>query len=114
MSFPKRLSTFRRERGLSQTALADTVGVHVSQLRRYEAGTSQPTLEVLRKMACALHVSGDALLFDEKERDPDDDLKLHFEAISKLGAKEREAIKMILEGLILKHEARELEALSRI
>ncbi|WP_250888291.1 helix-turn-helix domain-containing protein [Ralstonia solanacearum] len=48
MDFPKRLAALRKERGLTQQALADLVGVHLSQLKRYEGGTSQPTLEVLR------------------------------------------------------------------
>jgi ribosome-binding protein aMBF1 (putative translation factor) len=54
--------------------LADKLGIHVSQLKRYEAGTSQPTLDVLRKIALSLHVSSDVLLFDEGERGPDEDL----------------------------------------
>jgi len=35
MSFPGRLTTLRKERGLTQQALAERVGVHVTQLRRY-------------------------------------------------------------------------------
>ena len=59
MEFPQRLAALRREKGLTQQTLADTVGVHVTQLRRYEAGASQPTLAVLRKLAVALSVSAD-------------------------------------------------------
>ncbi len=56
------------DRGLTQQALADRVGIHVSQVRRYEAGGSQPTLDVLRNLAVVLSVSSDALVFDEAER----------------------------------------------
>lgn len=106
MAFPERLAALRKRRKLSQKVLAEAVGVHVTQLRRYEAGTSQPTLEVLQKLAPALRVSADALLFDEDERGPDDDLRLQFEAVSTFSDEEKMVIKALLEGMILKHEAR--------
>jgi len=54
MDFPDRLATLRKDKGLTQQALADQVGVHVVQIRRYEAGKSQPTLDVIRNLAVAL------------------------------------------------------------
>jgi hypothetical protein len=46
------------------------------------------------------------LIFDENERGPQDDLRLQFEAVSKFTAEEEKVIKSVLEGLILKHEAK--------
>jgi hypothetical protein len=46
------------------------------------------------------------LIFDERERGPADDLRLQFEAVSQFSAEEKEVIKAVLEGLILKHEAK--------
>lgn len=108
MDFPKRLVVLRKGRGLTQSVLADAVGVHVTQVRRYEAGTSQPTLDVLRKLAVALRVSADTLVFDEKERGPQDDMRLQFEAVSHLEPDEKEVVRSVLEGILLKHEARRL------
>lgn len=105
MEFPERLATIRKQRGLTQQALADTVGIHVTQLRRYEGGKAQPTLNVLRELARALRVSADTLLFDKDERGPADDLRLQFEAISRLGDREKEIIREMLEGMLIKHEA---------
>jgi hypothetical protein len=51
-------------------------------------------------------VSADKLIFDENERGPDDDLRLHFEAVSKLTLEEKKTIKELLEGMLLKHEAK--------
>src|SRR5689334_22012605 len=90
MDFPQRLTFLRKQRNLTQKALAEAVGIHVTQLRRYEAGSSQPTLDILRKLAVSLRVSADMLLFDLNERGPDDDLRLHFEAASRLSPKEKE------------------------
>jgi transcriptional regulator with XRE-family HTH domain len=105
MEFPERLATLRREHSMTQNALAEAAGIHVSQLKRYEAGTSQPTLEVIRKLAVALSVSTDLLIFDKEERGPDDELRLQFEALSKFTKEEKKIAKAVLEGLILKHEA---------
>lgn len=41
-TFARRLATTRKHVGLTRQALADRVGIHVTQLRRYEADTSQP------------------------------------------------------------------------
>ncbi len=49
------------ELGLSQTALADRVGVHVRQIRRYERGEQQPVLGVAAKLAETLGVTLDEL-----------------------------------------------------
>ena len=32
-----------------QKALAETVGIHLTQLSRYESGASQPILDVIRR-----------------------------------------------------------------
>ena len=84
--------------------------MHGAQIRRYESGSSQPTLDVIRKLAVALRVSADKLIFDENEREPDDELKMQFEAISSFAPEEKNIIKAVLDGLILKHEAKRWSA----
>jgi transcriptional regulator with XRE-family HTH domain len=106
LEFPERLAWLRKEKSLTQKVLAEAVGIHVTQLRRYEAGTSQPTLDILKKLAVALSVSADLLLFDKDERGPDEDLRLQFEAVSRMSAAEKRVVKELIEGMILKHEAR--------
>ncbi len=86
--------------------LADAIGINVSQLKRYEAGTSQPTLEVLRKLSIALSVSADALIFEESERGSDEGLKLLFKGVKPLIPEKKHLVKELIEGVILKHEAR--------
>jgi transcriptional regulator with XRE-family HTH domain len=106
MTFGQRLATLRKERGMTQPALAERVGIHVSQLRRYEAGTSQPTLEALRKTALALNVSADVLLFDADERGPQGDMRLHLEAVQHLDDDEKTVVRTVIESVLLRHEAR--------
>lgn len=105
MAFPQQLAALRKEKGLTQQVMADELGIHVSQLKRYEKGTSQPTLDVFRKIVLALNVSADKLLFDN-DRGPDDDLRFHFEAVSKLNSEEKKVIKELIEGMLLKHDAK--------
>lgn len=96
----------RKQRALTQKALAAEVGVHFVHLRRYEAGGSQPTLEVLCKLARALRVSADLLLFGEESRGPADEFRVQFEALSALGPEERRVVRDVLDALLLKHDAK--------
>jgi len=106
MNFGKRLATLRKARAMTQQALADQVGCHVTMVRRYEANETQPTLDVIRKMARALSVSADALVFEQDERNPTDELRLQFEAVSQLPPEEQSVVKEVLESLIIKYQAR--------
>jgi transcriptional regulator with XRE-family HTH domain len=105
MDFSQRLAATRKARGLTQDALADAAGINVSQVRRYEGGTSQPSLEVLRKLAVALSVSADELLFDSAERGPDQALRLQFEAASRLPPHDKDLVREVVESIIIRHDA---------
>lgn len=105
MSFPTRFLQLRKNNGLTQQAMADLVDIHITQVKRYEAGTAQPSLEILKKIATAFHVTTDWLIFDDAERDPNDELRLQFEALQGFTPEEKQVAKNVLEGLILKHDA---------
>jgi len=106
MSFGKRLAEIRKQRGLTQHALGELVGIHGIQIHRYESGNTFPTFEGIRKLAIGLNVSADALLFEKEEREPVESLRLQFEAISRFGPTEKQLVMEILDSLILKNEAR--------
>jgi transcriptional regulator with XRE-family HTH domain len=104
--FPTRMAELRKEKGLTQQQLAERVGVHVQQLKRYEAGVSQPTLDVIRNLAVTLGVSADQLLFGKDERGPDETLKLQFEAVSRFDPEAKKVVQQVLDSMILQQEAR--------
>lgn len=106
--FPGRLAILRKDRGMTQQALAEIVGIHVVQLRRYESGGSQPTLDVIRHLAVALSVSADTLLFGKDERGPDAELRFQFEAVSQFDPEDKKAARAVLDGLILRHQAKRM------
>ena len=104
MNFSSRVVALRKQKGLTQQGLSDVSGIHVQQIKRYEAGHAQPTAEALKKLALALHVTSDTLLFEESEREPDDDLKLRFEAIAAMLPEEQEVAKAVLDAIIVKSQ----------
>ncbi len=106
VDFPEKLLHLRKKNNLTQRKLGELVGVKVLQIRRYETNLSQPTLGVIKKLAIALGVTSDELIFDSKERDPSDDLRLQFEALKNFTDDEKHTAREVLESLILKHNAR--------
>ncbi|ELW2865818.1 helix-turn-helix transcriptional regulator [Salmonella enterica] len=106
MSLSERLIALRRQRGLSQQAMADAIGIHANSWKKYETGQAQPSIDVLKKIATSLNVSTDFLLFDEHERVPADELSLQFEAVSQLPEEEQSVVREVLESLIIKYQAR--------
>ena len=79
-------------------------------MKRYKAGGSQPTLDVIRKLSQALRVSADELLFGKAQRGPDQDLRLQFEAISRFNDDEKKVLRSVLQRLLLTHEIRRWSA----
>jgi transcriptional regulator with XRE-family HTH domain len=110
LNFPEHLAQLRKDKGLTQPQFAEKIGVHVAQVRRYEAGSSQPTLDVIRNMALALGVSADELLFAKDERGPDDSLKLQFEAVCRFDPEAKKVVQQVLASMILQQEARRWSA----
>jgi transcriptional regulator with XRE-family HTH domain len=113
MSFGRNLANFRKEKGLTQEDLVRRSGVAISQIRRYEAGKSSPTLDVVVRLARALGVSLDELALDKAtgvagsklmDREPLE----QFEMVSALDEDERQAVKKILEGVIVKHQVEKM------
>jgi transcriptional regulator with XRE-family HTH domain len=108
MHFPARLIQLRKTLGFTQQELAAAAELHVNQIRRYEAGTAQPTLDALIRLAKVLRVSLDDLVFGEGERGPSDDLRLQFEAVSQFPEEERKIVKALLDGMIIKFQTKQM------
>lgn len=112
MSFSQRIVSLRKQRGLTQQGLSDATGIHVQQIKRYEAGSSLPTADALKKLAIVLHVTADFLLFEPGEREPEDDMKLRFEAVAAMPEEDREVAKAVLDAMIVKSQV--TQAVSRV
>ncbi len=108
MPFADRLSNLRKQRGLTQEGLADLIGLTKTQIYRYEKSNAQPTLDVIRRLAIALSVSSDELVFEEDERQPDDNLVLLLEGVNRLDPDEKHVIREMIEGMIVKHQTKQM------
>lgn len=109
VDFPERLAKLRHDQGLTQAALAERVSIHVSQIRRYEQGTAQPTLDVIRRLTTALNTNADQLIFNHDETSGENsEWHLRLEAIQHLDPDEQQAIKTVIDGILLRHQARKL------
>ena len=108
MTFPKRFTELRKQKGMTQQQMADSIGIHLTQVKRYEAGQAQPSIDVLKKIALSFHTTTDSLVFDEGERDLPDGLMLQFEAIGQLPEEEQKAVRSMLEGMIVKHQTKQI------
>ncbi len=106
MGFPERLAAARKERGFTQKGLAEATGLSHIQVHRYENGVAQPTLDAIKRLAVALGVTTDELVFDPQERGPSDDLRLQFEAISAFDEEDKAVARTLLESLILRHQSK--------
>lgn len=112
MSIAANLVRLRKTHDLTQHELADLAGLHVNQVRRYEAGSAQPSLDGLKKIALALHISLDDLVFDQSERGPRGErLTMLFEAVAGLPADEQRVVQAVLDGLIVKNRTKQLAAM---
>lgn len=108
MNFPSQLIKVRKKAKLTQQALADSVSIHVNQIRRYEAGAAQPTLDTFIRLAEVLSVSLDELVSDERERGLCEELALQFEAVNNMPEEERHIIRALLDGMILRYQAKKI------
>lgn len=68
------------------------------------ASQTRPEQEVIHKLPLVVHTY--TLLFVEDERRPSDTLRLQFEALQWFDDEECQAAQAVLEGLILKHQAK--------
>ena len=64
------------------------VSIHLMQARRYESGEAQPSLDILKKIATTFNVTTDWLIFENGEREPQNELELKFEGVKQMTADE--------------------------
>lgn len=69
MQFNQRLKEVRVTRGLSQQAVAETLGLFRQQYARYETGTQQMQIEHYKRLAKFYRVSIDYLSGMDEETD---------------------------------------------
>ncbi len=91
-----RIKERRETLGISQSDLADAIGTSQNQVSRYERGASDPTSEMLLKLASALGTSPNWLTgFDEDEANSNSLNESELELLLRYRSKNPETKKMI-------------------
>lgn len=106
MSIARRLIKLRKDMKLTQQQMADLLDIHVNSIKKYETRQTQPSIDVLKKMATVLHVTTDSLLFEEHEREPKGEFALQLEAINQMPDGEQMIVREVLDSLIIKSQSR--------
>ena len=113
MPFAEKLTQLRKDKSFTQQELAKKARIGIAQIRRYEKGNSSPTLEVIKNIAKTPSVSADELIFDEGEgivasKIKDRELLEQFEQISMLTPQDKEALKTVIESMIIKSKLQQI------
>ena len=99
--FSERLAALRRERGLTQAALAERLGISKSAVSMYERGNREPELELLQAMADLFGVSVSSLLGREEPLvNGDAELTAYLESL-----RDRPELRMLFS--VTKHASKE-------
>ena len=108
-AFGKRLTTAREAKSLTKEKLGKLVGVHHSQVGRYEKGEASPSAEVLKKMANTLDVSTDYLMNGTTadlaaENIQDKTLINQFNRISELSEDNKIVVSKLIDAFLFQQE----------
>ena len=67
--------------------------------------TNLASIDALRKLALALNVSSDSLLFDADERGPNtDELRLQFESVRRMSPDDQKIVASIIDAYVKRHQ----------
>lgn len=100
MSFGKRLTEVRKEKNMSQEALAKALDATPTTIGRYERDEVKPSIEVATKIAKVLGVSLDYLTGNTDNYLKDKSMLDRINNILSLNEKDKEHILMTIDALI--------------
>ncbi len=104
-SIGKRIRTCREQKGWTQQAFAEKVGISIAYTGMIERGEKIPKLETFIRIANVLEVSADLLLADVIKAQPFSDTSARAEVVNSLSKEGRERIYDVIDTL-LRHEKR--------
>lgn len=109
MEFKDRLKELRNIKKISQNELSKTIGVHVTNISRYERGENKPTTQVLSKLANALDTTTDYLMSGSTDdiatnNLSDKEMLSLFKKVTSLSKEKQNVVKELIEAFIFKTE----------
>ena len=109
MKLFEKIKHARKGKELSQKQLAKIAGLNVNLISKYETNNVTPTIESLKKIAKALEVTTDYLLFDDTPKDGVsklNDLNLFekFKSLETMEAEDRRTVENVIDAVIVKRQ----------
>jgi len=109
VSFGDNLKLIRTSKKISQGELASKVNMHATHISRYERNVTAPSIEVLKKLADALDITIDELIYgtgDNKAENTinDNELIKLFKKVQILNDKQKETVKDLLNAFLFQKE----------
>ena len=108
-TFGDHLKDIRSGKGISQGQLADMIGIHSTHISRYERNQTNPSVDVVKKLADVLEVSTDDLVYGPdqekaKTKIGDSELLSMFAKAQQLNDPDKDAIKAMLKAFLFQKD----------
>lgn len=102
MSVGKAIARYRKLRDFTQSELAEKLGVHQTQIVRWEKDRARPRDGYLEQIAGALGVTPDDLLYSDEEVEhvEDPELRALLLQVARLSDRQQEALKIFLGDML--------------
>jgi transcriptional regulator with XRE-family HTH domain len=113
MTVGERIKELRLQKKLTQTELAKLVGLTYIQIGRYETNKSNPSADVLRKLAAALDTTTDFLMKGTEDEAvaaqlTDKELLKQFKQVEQLSPEDKNLIKTFIDAFLTKRQIQQL------
>ena len=106
-NFGDNLKKARTDKGISQSQLAELMGIHPAHISRYERNQTVPSIDVVKKFADLLEVTTDMLVYGgekAKEKITDDELLTMFAKAQALSEEDRKCVKSFLKAFLFQRD----------
>ncbi|NQZ75962.1 MAG: helix-turn-helix transcriptional regulator [Ekhidna sp.] len=113
MSVGERIKDLRTQKKLTQTDLAKLVGLTYIQVGRYETQKSNPSSDVLQKLAAALDTTADFLMNGSSDEVvatqlTDKELLRQFKEVEQLNNEDKHLVKTFIDAFLTKRHVQKL------
>ena len=114
MTIGEKIRKLRKEKGWSQSQLAQKIDINTRNISLYESEKAIPSSETVQKLATLFDVSTDYLFNDEPQNIAsmgikDKSLISLFEEIDKMTVEEKNAVRVFVEAIAFKRKVKSLE-----
>ena len=110
VAFGERLAALRKERGITQVQLAETLGVSQQAITAYESGQRRVPISTLPLLADTLEITIEALIGTPAKRragkrGPAPKIQQQLEQIGRLSVAKQRAIAQVLDAMLQQHSS---------